>query len=205
MDWKPILAEAGKGGFFRELEVLFSRMDRAWEDAARHCGFFCTGCEDNCCLTRFYHHTTIEYAYFIHGFRMLAPGWRVLCAKRAEAYNRAMDRALRENAPFSCMCPVNEDGLCLLYTFRPMICRLHGIPHELSPPGRAKIRGSGCARFDERCGHVRQTPLDRTPFYTELAALERHFREESGVSGKMKMTVAGMLVSAKEWTEEGTP
>ncbi|MCK7466806.1 MAG: YkgJ family cysteine cluster protein [Desulfosudis oleivorans] len=44
------------------------------------------------------------------------------------------------------MCPLNESGRCGLYAHRPMICRLHGIPHELHPPGRAGAARAGMRR-----------------------------------------------------------
>ena len=36
--------------------------------------------------------------------------------------------------------------------------------------------------------------FDRTPFYTRLAALESEFRDSAGLSRRIKLTLAEMLV-----------
>jgi len=123
---------------------------------------------------------------------------RIVYMERAAAYSGELEGAERGNKAFRHMCPLNDAGLCVLYDYRPMICRLHGIPHELSPPGQAKTFGAGCDAFEAQCGHIAYRPFDRTPFYTGLAGLERRFREQTGAAGKFKMTVAGMLISTRE-------
>ena len=47
------------GPFRQSVIYLFEQMDRAYDAAARNSGFVCNGCRDNCCLTRFYHHTLV--------------------------------------------------------------------------------------------------------------------------------------------------
>ena len=86
-------------------------------------------------------------------------------------------------------------GCCVLYTHRPMICRLHGIPHELSRPGAAAQRSPGCGEFDRRCGGMAYRRFDRTPFYAELARLEAEFRQALGVRRRFKHTIAEMLLN----------
>jgi Fe-S-cluster containining protein len=191
-------AVADAGGFFRKIEETYFEMDRAYADAASHYGFSCSGCEDNCCLTRFFHHTAIEYAYLIFGFTRLDLDRQRLYLARADAYNAEMIRAQQEGRGFSYMCPVNDGGLCALYEFRPMICRLHGISNELAPPGRGKIFGTGCGEFEMNFGRVPYVTFDRTPFYTRMAELERVFRKQAGTTEKLKMTVAGMLLSSQK-------
>jgi hypothetical protein len=88
------------------------------------------------------------------------------------------------------MCALNEQGRCLLYACRPMICRLHGIPHELRPPGKQPVFAPGCAEFDRLCGDKKYRTLDRTMFYIALAGLEQRFKEAFGFSGKFKKTVS---------------
>ncbi len=193
-------ATAEKGGFFDRLGEIYGEMDRVYDEVASLYGFSCTGCVDNCCQTRFYHHTAIEYAYLVLCFTGLPRDLRTECMDRALAYNLEMKRVHAENGSFFRMCPLNENGLCLLYSSRPMICRLHGIPHELAPPGRAKTYGAGCGAFDAHCGKGVYHPFDRTPFYTAMADLERRFKEAAGISGKVRMTVAEMLASVSEHT-----
>ena len=92
------------------------------------------------------------------------------------------------------MCPLNENSACLIYDYRPMICRLHGIPHELRKPGQKPVYGPGCDLFAERCGKSPYIPFDRTPFYQEMAGLEQVFRQALGRNDKIKMTIAKMLL-----------
>lgn len=196
------MCDAGaSGGVFRKLEDVYAGMDRAYAKVAARYGFSCNGCFDNCCRTRFYHHTALECAYLVSGFSLLSRQMRNQCLVRAEAYHREMETVISAGESFRHMCPVNEGGLCLLYAYRPMICRLHGIPHELSPPGRAKIFGAGCRSFEVQCGGMPYLSFDRTPFYTRMADLERSFREYAAPPGKVKMTVAQMLLA----TQKGVP
>lgn len=194
-NFKNICDAAVSSGILRKLETVYTGMDRSYERAAGHYGFSCKPCADNCCLTRFYHHTTIEYAYLLHGFLALFRDVQLLCLGRAEAYNLEMERISSDGGNFLHMCPVNDQGLCLIYEYRPMICRLHGIPHELNPPGRGKLFGAGCMEFEKTCGTVASFCFDRTSFYTEMAELEQQFRKQTNIQKKFKMTVAGMLLS----------
>jgi Fe-S-cluster containining protein len=94
------------------------------------------------------------------------------------------------------MCPLNLAGRCRLYEFRPMICRLHGVAHELHPPGRPVVIGPGCAEYERCRGSARAGErFDRTPFYTRLAALESEFRTTEGLQRRIKLTVAEMLLA----------
>ena len=199
-EYRHLCEAAEKGGFFDRLAAIYGEMDSAYDEVARLYGFSCTGCDDNCCLTRFYHHTAIEYAYLLRDFMDLPRDRRSETMERALAYSREMKRVLAVNGSFSRMCPLNENGLCLLYASRPMICRLHGIPHELAPPGRPKTYGAGCGAFEVQCGKGVYHPFDRTPFYAAMADLERRFKEAAGISRKVKMTVADMLSSVSEHT-----
>jgi len=91
------------------------------------------------------------------------------------------------------MCPLNRDGLCVLYAYRPMICRLHGLPHELKKSDQTVLYGSGCPTFDRKCGDKTYLRFDRTSFYVEVAQIEQEFRLHLGTSQKIRMTVAEMI------------
>jgi Fe-S-cluster containining protein len=184
------------------IEDIYAQMDLAYDNAASHYGFSCKGCVDNCCLTRFFHHTTVEYAYLLSGFFKLPRERRLYYLKRADAYNTEMKRVVQEGGIFSHMCPLNNDGLCVLYDYRPMICRLHGISHELMPPGRGKIFGAGCGEFEKNRSHASYLSFDRTPFYSQMAQLEREFRKQTGTTEKFKMTVAEMLISVEQGVDD---
>ncbi len=177
-------------------------MDREYARAAARYQFHCDGCQDNCCLTRFYHHTYLEYFYLRRSFKKLAPELKNEIITRAEAVCREAARVDRQEPAVRLMCPVNADGLCRLYPFRPMICRLHGIPHELKKPGQKVTPGPGCSTFDERCGGQDYVKFDRTPFYFAVANLENEFKQATGLEGRIKMTVAEMILSIAQNTDD---
>jgi len=178
--------------FLAEAEKIFADMDAAYEKTAASYGFHCRGCADNCCLTRFYHHTWVEYLYLRQGFSELAPEKQKALKQQAETVMQETAFAERENRQIRVMCPLNEHGLCILYRFRPMICRLHGIAHELHPPGRNTVYGPGCEEFTKQTAGKDCIPFDRTRFYSEMARLESALRKQMGIADKIRMTVAEM-------------
>jgi Fe-S-cluster containining protein len=187
------------------LESLFNEMDRAYTAVAHQYGFRCSGCADNCCLTRFFHHTLLEYLYLVEGMHRLASGVRQAILTKASAARDGMAAADRSNEPPRIMCPLNRDGQCALYSYRPMICRLHGIPHELHRPGGRVIKQPGCDAFFERCrrsGKSAYIPFDRTPFYRQMAMLEKELRLATGYTDKIKLSIAQMLATIRESTDE---
>jgi Fe-S-cluster containining protein len=149
------------------LEILFDEMDRAYAQVSDRYGFQCNGCSDNCCLTRFYHHTLLEYLYLVEGIRSLEPDRRRSIRKAALAANTRMYEADQRGETLHIMCPLNRDGQCVAYPYRPMICRLHGIPHELHRPGGKIIKNPGCDSFFRpvpRPRHHRVYPIRPHPF-----------------------------------------
>lgn len=172
------------------LARLFAAMDADYERAALAHGFVCRGCDDNCCRTRFYHHTLVEYLYLRQGLNALAADERGPIAARAAQVAASMAAA----PPEPVMCPLNAQGRCLLYAHRPMICRLHGIPHLLRRPDSRRQEGPGCGDFDRQCGASAQPLLDRTPLYSALAELERELRRRLGFGAKIRMTIAQMVI-----------
>ena len=170
-------------------------MDQTYNTAAGHYGFTCAGCRDNCCRTRFYHHTVIEYTYFIEGLKTLTPLKQEEVKSRATTVVNKTASVDDHAASVRLMCPLNYDERCILYPYRPMICRLHGIPHELKKPGQKTIYGPGCETFDRRCGRGGYFDFDRTPFYLELSKLEQEVKQALGITAKFKMSVAEMIVT----------
>jgi len=181
--------------FIERLKKNYAAMDQAYRRAAEHYRFYCDGCRDNCCQSRFCHHTVIEHAYLLEGLKTLT------IQKQSEVKSRAMDAVDQtsgcdvRNEVIRLMCPLNFDQLCILYPYRPMICRLHGIPHELKKPGQDTLFGPGCQTFDHRCGQKSYISFDRTPFYRELARLEQEVRQTLGFAGKIRMTIAEMILT----------
>lgn len=181
--------------FFDKLRHLFTKMDREYSKAAEYYGFGCQGCADNCCQTRFYHHTYLEYFFVHEGFAQLSSEEKDQIEYRTQDVLRGIAEADEMGKPVRHMCPLNFDGLCGLYSYRPMICRLHGIPHELRKPGQNNFFGPGCGTFDERCYDKLYYKFDRTPFYIEMATLENEFKQTVGIDAKIKLTVAEMIAS----------
>jgi Fe-S-cluster containining protein len=180
------------------LAVLFGRMDQAYTGVAEQYGFHCQGCQDNCCQTRFYHHTLLEYLYLAEGIRQLDRSIREAVVNRALTVNAQLDEADRQGRPLRIMCPLNQDGWCLVYQHRPMICRLHGIPHELHRPDGNILKTPGCDAFFnqcQQCGKNNYIPFDRTPFYRDMVTLEKELRAMTGYRSKIKLTIAQMLAT----------
>ncbi len=159
----------------------------------RTTGFCCDGCEDNCCRTRFYHHTYLEYLYIHKGLKTLDRRRQREIQSRAIEICRETAKADEKAVPVRLMCPLNYDGRCSLYTYRPMICRLHGISHELQKPGQNVILGPGCGMFDRRCSDKGYYKFDRTPFYFEMAQLENDLKQAAGLDDRIKVTIAEMI------------
>jgi len=93
------------------------------------------------------------------------------------------------------MCPLNREQLCMAYSFRPMICRLHGISHELHRNDGTILSGEGCQQFDDLADGKPYFRYDRTPFYRQMALLEKDVRLANGITQKLKMTIAEMLTA----------
>ncbi len=182
--YEPHLKRAG-----RVLDII----ERAYRRRSESLGFHCAGCEDNCCLTRFHHHTVGEYLYLREGFFRLTVRHRARILDRARDVNEIHREAGGHGPPVRAMCPLNEEGRCLLYRRRPMICRLHGIPYEFRRPDGGRMEGPGCDAFHRRTGRDNGYRFDRTPYYREMALMERDLRAAVGFSGRMKMTVAEMV------------
>jgi Fe-S-cluster containining protein len=173
------------------LRRLYARMDAAYDRAAAVYGFVCKGCKDSCCRTRFHHHTWVEYVALRDGFERLSAAKQAQIRRRAEAWWAGYAGGNGDARP---LCPLNTEGCCVLYDQRPMICRLHGIPHEVRRPGQPAQRSPGCGDFSRRCGNMPYHLFDRTPLYAEMALLESDFQQALGVRRRFKQTIAEMLL-----------
>jgi len=192
---KDLMTAPIDAAFIERLKQIYADMDRAYHRAADPYGFTCDGCGDNCCRTRFHHHTMIEGVYMLEGLNTLTR------KKQNEVKSRALTVVDETTGADGCgavvrlMCPLNFDELCILYSYRPMICRLHGIPHELQKPGQMPVYSPGCETFDRHCGHKGYLKFDRTPFYRQVAMLEQEVKQAMGFDGKIRMTVAEMILT----------
>lgn len=181
--------------FFEHLESIYVSIDEKYKEAADHYGFQCSGCDENCCMTHFYHHTHIEFFYIVTGFKTLDGGIKKDILSQATLVQRHIGKDNSETEPSRLMCPLNINGKCVIYKHRPMICRMHGIPHELKKPGAPVYYGKGCNLFTENHLDKDYFPFDRTPFYFQMAHLERELKEKICLKEKCKKTIAQMLVT----------
>lgn len=178
---------------FLSLAELYQQMDKQWDMIAAQYHFKCNGCKDNCCTSLFFHHSFIEKAYFLSGFKTLAADIQEKILDHAHDYCKKTFKSDTPAKSLKIMCPANDNGKCLLYHYRPMICRLHGLPHEVTRPGSELVMGKGCTagEFDR----LPYQKFDRTPFYQQMALLEIEFRQASGMSRKTKQSIAQILMS----------
>ncbi|HID29733.1 MAG TPA: hypothetical protein EYP19_06965 [Desulfobacterales bacterium] len=181
---------------FTKLSLLYSDMEGAYNRTAGKIGLSCRGCADNCCTSHFQHHTYIEWAYLWKGIRSRPEEKRREFIDRAGEYVRQSRILLCQGLRPRILCPLNDDGLCQLYEYRLMICRMHGVPNSFVRPDGKEMSFPGCLRCQELYSHLEQVPvLDRTDFYRNLASLEMTF-----VGPKIKtlprvdLTLAEMLV-----------
>lgn len=181
---------------FVQLSRLYSEMEEAYNRTADKIGLSCQGCPDNCCTSYFQHHTYIEWAYLWKGIRSCPDEKQREFKKRAGQYVRKSATVLAQGLMPSIMCPLNEGGLCQLYEYRLMICRMHGVPNSFVRPDGQKMSFPGCFKCQELYSDLEEVPvLDRTHFYRDLAALEMAFVEQKNEAlPKVKLTLAEMLV-----------
>ncbi|MBF0242642.1 MAG: hypothetical protein HQK64_09235 [Desulfamplus sp.] len=181
---------------FKQLENLYLEMDRAWEQVAILYGFQCNGCDENCCETEFFHHTFVEKDYLLKGFNELLPPQIIAAKKRAKKVSTKRAIASKKGESIRIMCPLNQEQKCIIYKFRPMICRLHGLPHELLKSNSLNpILSSGCKAGSEIFDQAGYIKFDRTPFYLKMAEIEKEYLNR--VVGKFvrnKETIAQMLL-----------
>lgn len=195
-------AQTREPGLFTRMAALYTRMEEAYKACAGEAGLSCRACPTNCCTSYFQHHTHVEWAYLWRGLHALPEQRRSTLLERARDYVEQARRSLAMNRPPTAMCPLNEDGLCVLYAHRMMICRMHGTRNVFTrPDGRQQVF-PGCARFTALpCSQQPGSPdspcptLDRTPFYLELAGLEREFLHRARQPlPRVDLTLAEMMV-----------
>jgi len=178
------------------LSGLYKEMEEAYDKVATLLDFSCEGCPDNCCDSYFQHHTHVEWAYLWEGFSQLPQERQQTYLRRSREYVAAAQAALVKGERPVVLCPLNDDGLCGLYSHRLMICRLHGVPTSMTLPDGQKKSFPGCAVCQKLTEGQSNTPaMDRTKFFREMVALERQYLSTARRPlSKVKMTIAEMLL-----------
>jgi len=145
-------------------------------------------------LSSYTFHTLLEYLFIMKGYSALEYEMQNQVAERALEVCAKTVEYDKTGKTVRLLCPLNFGGLCILYEYRPMICRLHGISHQLQRPGQGIVYSPGCEAFTKQCEGKEYIKFDRTPFYVEMAKLESQLRKAVGFAQKFKMTVAQMLI-----------
>jgi hypothetical protein len=98
------------------------------------------------------------------------------------------------------MCPLNQQGLCVLYSYRLMVCRTHGVPAAMTRPDGRRLNFPGCFRCQELvAGRAERqegvASMERTPLLRRLALLENDLLEgRRHLYPKVRLTIARMLL-----------
>lgn len=180
----------------RQIAELYREMEETYDEIAAELDFTCAGCDDNCCDSYFVHHTYTEWIYLWKGLNSLAGERLEQVVERARNYVRGCEQAwLREERP-NILCPLNEEGLCILYSHRLMICRLHGVPASMTRPDGKTLNFPGCHRCQGIVGEREDFPrFDRTSVFQRLVQLEKDLLGSSRHSlPRVKKSIAEMIV-----------
>lgn len=183
-----------------ETGQIYKEMESDYDDVARVLHFSCNGCPDNCCDSYFLHHTYTEWAYLWVGVRELAEEKQQELIERAKLYILECEQAEARDERPQVMCPLNEEGRCILYTHRLMVCRTHGVPASMRRPDGQTLNFPGCFRCQKivkkKFVHDSQAPhVERTPLLQRLVAVERELMgEKIHLYPRVKLTIAQMLI-----------
>jgi hypothetical protein len=179
----------------RGLAELYAQMEARYNEVAAQIGLTCANCPDNCCTSYFQHHTHVEWAYLWAGLHSLPPEQLTDIRARAQRYEQAAQQSLAAGQSPDLMCPLNDDGRCILYSHRLMICRLHGVPNSFVLPNGQRKDFPGCFRCQEiSAKSPSSASMDRTDFYRALADLEMVFlRAMATKPPRVRLTLAQMI------------
>lgn len=184
-----------------EIGEIYDSMASVYDEVAGAISLTCQGCPDNCCDSYFLHYTYSEWAYLWEGIRALDNEQLDRILQKAKGYAEQSRLLIARGERPQIMCPLNDEGLCSLYTHRLMICRTHGVPATLTRPDGQNLRFPGCFRCQEvvTANFAVETDapaMDRTILYQRLAQLESRFLgDKRGLLPKIKLTIAEMIVN----------
>ena len=179
-----------------ELSQLYRDMELSYNRVARMLDFGCKGCDDNCCDSYFQHHTYIEWWYLWQGLKGLSRDEMTLIEDRSREYLLEAERFLAGGERPQIMCPLNRDGLCMVYTHRLLVCRTHGVPAQITYPDGRKSAFPGCFRCQKKAQLLPSPPyVDRTAFLRKMASLENRFLHgRRNLLPRLNMTIAEMVM-----------
>ncbi len=184
--------------YLDRLSGLYAKMDQEYDRVATELDFSCNGCDDNCCDSLFIHHTYIEWIFLIRGIRQMAADVQARLVATSREYLGRMSMLKAKGEEPLAMCPLNQEGKCMAYGQRMMLCRLHGVPAKIIMPTGVEKRFGGCFFVQEKISGSNDFPeINRTPFLTELAVIERDLLTAAGPHPKVKLSIAEMIIKGE--------
>jgi len=188
----------------RELADIYATMELQYDAVAGKVGLSCSGCPDNCCDSYFLHYTYSEWAYIWEGIRALDDETLEIILKRSKQYVEESRKILQRRERPKLLCPLNDEGLCTLYSHRLMICRLHGIPASMTRPDGQTLKFPGCFRCQEIIQENYQKETD-VPFMNRTELLGRIAALESELLGGKRHLFPKVRRSIAEMIADGPP
>ncbi|MBI5250414.1 MAG: hypothetical protein HY912_13050 [Desulfomonile tiedjei] len=196
MRWKILEFSMFSGDeLIPRLSELYRTIDSTYGAAVHQVGFSCGGCDGvKCCTVDLTLHTFIEMLYLRRGFKTLESSIQLDILHRCRQIVKDKHDDPWGDAYRSAVCAVNFGGLCSLYEYRPMICRLAGVPHFFARPDGSTTQSEGCSRYETeiRSNHP-ELLMDRTQFYRGMASIELEIVRARGNRAQSR-TVAETLV-----------
>lgn len=184
-----------------EIAKIYEEMEQGYDEVAKALHFSCDGCPDNCCDSYFLHHTYSEWSYLWQGVRQFPEAKQGEIIERAREYVLACEKAEASGERPQVMCPLNENGRCILYRHRLMVCRTHGVPASMRRPDGQQLNFPGCFRCQaivkKKFVHDSEAPhMERTPLLQRLVGVERELMgDKLPLYPRVKLTIAEMLVT----------
>ncbi len=156
------------------LTELYRLMDSAYCEVCNQVGFSCEGCDGvKCCTVDLILHTSVEMLYLRRGFNTLDMSRQLEILGRCRGIIKAKEDDALGDGYRNAVCALNFEGLCVLYEYRPMICRLAGISHIIIRPDGTVTESGGCICYHRENQQDRPNlKIDRTDFYRQMAAIE---------------------------------
>ncbi|MBW2609954.1 MAG: YkgJ family cysteine cluster protein [Deltaproteobacteria bacterium] len=190
--------------FFQSYEFLADKADKAFQKIEKEYGAY-IACKPHCsdCCHAVFGLFLIEASYIQHHFSQLDIKEKDMALTRCDQADRDLKRmAIRlskhENDPQMTAlalarerirCPLLDDNdECILYSSRPITCRIYGIPTAIH--GKARVCGMAGFKKGE------QYPVfDLDSVYRDLFALSKELLEQAG---EKDIERASLLISVSK-------
>ena len=189
---------------FRSYELLVDKADQAFLEMEEKYGE-CIRCERHCsdCCHAVFGLFLIEAAYLKHNFDRLDKDKIKTALLRCNEADRALNRLEKMLKSYKddpdmqayamarerIQCPLLDDNLdCILHPFRPITCRVYGIPTKIQ--GKSRV----CGKSEFKKG-ISYPAFDLDGVYRDLFELSKELLNQTGTTDLEK---ASLLVSVSK-------